>query len=139
MLTIKNQLSILVHLSKADKVVAEEEYKLIASMAHRSGLNDEDTADLFENPDSIPELRNLPPNDRFDHLINVIKLMKVDGKIHQNEIQFCEKLAMRLGYKPGVVANLSAHIYKDSDITTNRDHLMSIANQHLIRRDEDDN
>ena len=42
--------------------------------------------------------------------------MKVDSKIHEKEIEFCERLALKLGYKPGVIADLSAYIYSDPEI-----------------------
>lgn len=136
MLPIEYQISILVHLSKVDKVVAQEEYDWIVQVAKRKGLNNEEVTKIIDNPKPIPPLRTFPLDERFEYLINVIQLMKVDGKIHQKEIAFCEKLAVKLGYKPGVVSNLSAYVYKDPDINTDRDYLKAIADHHLIPMDE---
>lgn len=132
MLPNEEQLSILVHLSMADKFLAEEESKLIHKIGERCGLSREEVELIIDNPRPIPNLKNLPPDEKFTYLFDVIQLMKVDGKIYKSEIQFCERLALALGYKPGVVADLSAYIYSDPSISTKKGYLRSIADQHLI-------
>lgn len=133
MLPLEEQLSLLVHLSKIDKYVAAEEKDLIFKIGQRNGMTDAQIELVLDHPKPIPNMKNLPPDEKFDYLYNVIQMMKVDGKIHQSEITFCEKVAMALGYKPGVVADLSAYIYSDPSITTKRSFLQSIAHKHLIR------
>ncbi|WP_420575343.1 TerB family tellurite resistance protein [Ekhidna sp.] len=137
MLSNEEQISILAHLSKADNVVAEEEYRLILFIADGLGISEERTSELINNPLPIPKLKNLPPDEKFNYLFNIIRMMKADGKVHSNEIRFCEKVALNLGYKPGVIADLSAYIYKDPSINSNKNFLRSIADQHLIPMDED--
>lgn len=136
MLSHEEQISILAHLSKADNVVAEEEFRLIMFIADGLGVSEEKTAEIVNNPRPIPNLKDLPPDEKFNYLFNIIRMMKADGKVHSNEIKFCEKLALNLGYKPGVIADLSAYIYKDPSINSNRSFLRSIADQHLIPMDE---
>jgi len=134
MLTNENQINILVHLSMADSFVADEEIKLIKTVGKRMGMTESQIEELIKNPQPIPNVRDLPAEEKFDYLYNVIQLMKVDGKIYQSEIQFCEKLAIGMGYKAGVVADLSAYIYSDPSISTNRSYLRSIADKHLVPR-----
>lgn len=136
MLSQEEQISILVHLSKADKVVAEEEYRLILFIADGLGISEKVTAELVENPKPIPSLKNIPAEEKFTYLFNIIRMMKADGKVHSKEIKFCEKIALSLGYKPGVIADLSAYIYKDPTINSNREMLKGIADQHLIPLNE---
>ena len=136
MLSQEQQISILAHLSKADDVVAEEEYRLILFIADGLGFDEEKTKEILNNPQPIPSLKNLPPDEKFTYLFNIIRMMKADGKIHSKEIKFCEKIALNLGYKPGVIADLSAYIYKDPTINSKRDLLRSIADQHLIPMNE---
>lgn len=138
MLSTEDQISILVHLSKADRVIAEEEYRLIIHVAEGIGLSSDKAAEIINDPNPIPHLKNLPPDEKFEYLTNVVRMMKADGKIHQNEVSFCEKLAIRLGYKPGVISELSAYIYRDPSINTNRAYLRSIVDQHLIPMNEND-
>ena len=132
MLSIEDQISLLVHLSKADKFVAAEESEIIHKIGQRSGLTTDQVENIIDNPKPLKNLRDLPPDEKFTYLHDIIQLMKVDGKIYQTEIEFCEKVAVRLGYKPGVIADLSAYIYSDPSINTSRAYLRSIADQHLI-------
>lgn len=136
MLSQEDQISILAHLSKADNVVAEEEYRLIMFIADGLGITEERTKEIIENPRPISNLKSLPPDEKFTYLFNIIRMMKADGKVHSKEIKFCEKIALNLGYKPGVIAELSAYIYKDPTINSNRDFLRSVADQHLIPLNE---
>lgn len=133
MLPVEEQISILVHLSMADKFLAPEESELIHSIGERAGLSRDAVEVIMDNPKPIPNLKSLPSDEKFEYLYNVIQLMKADGKIYPSEIEFCERLAMALGYRPGVVADLSAYIYSDPAISTRADFLKSIADQHLIR------
>ena len=101
-------------------------------------MNKTRVAEIINNPRPIPKLKDLPPDEKFNYLFNIIRMMKADGKVHSNEIKFCEKVALNLGYKPGVIADLSAYIYKDPSINSNKNFLRSIADQHLIPLDEQD-
>lgn len=134
MLPIEEQLSILVHLSMADGFLAKEESILIHDIGEKSGLSSETIENIIDHPKPVPNLKNLPPDEKFEYLHNVIQLMKIDRKVHQKEIQFCERVAIALGYKPGVVGDLSAYIYSDPSIATKRSYLRSIADSHLISR-----
>ncbi|MEP1096938.1 MAG: TerB family tellurite resistance protein [Cyclobacteriaceae bacterium] len=136
MLSTEDQISVLVHLSKADKVIAEEEYRLIIQVADGLGMSSDEAARIINDPNPIPKMKDLPPDEKFEYLYNVVRLMKADGKIHQKEVSFCEKLAFKLGYKPGVISELSAYIYRDPNINTNRAYLRTIVDQHLIPMNE---
>ena len=131
MLSTKEQINILVHLSMADNHLAEEESKMIHKVGERNGLTKKEIDQIIDNPKPIPALADLPPDKKFDYLYSVIFLMKVDGKIFQSEIKFCEKVASAMGYKPSVVADLSGHIYSDDTIEIDRQALLDVANQHL--------
>ncbi len=134
MLPVEEQLSILVHLSMADKFFAKQESKLIHHIGARNGLTHEQVELIMDNPKPIPNLKGLPTDEKFEYLYNVIQLMKVDGKIHQSEIEFCERMALALGYKRGVVKDLSAYIYSDPTITTDSNYLRSKAEKHLVKK-----
>lgn len=134
MLSIENQLSLLVHLSKVDNFIAEPESKMIHYLGKREGLTKDQIENIIDNPKPIGNMSDLHPEEKFEYLFNIVQLMKVDGKVFQSEIDFCEKVALKLGYKPGVIADLSAYIYSDPNITTKRSFLRSIADQNLIPR-----
>lgn len=137
MLPLKEQISLLVTLAKIDSHMSEEEKELIYAAGERLGMPEAEVTSLIDNPVDIKHLKDLPSDERFDYLYMVIQLMKADKKVFQSEIQFCEKVAMRLGYKPGVVGDLSAYIYSDPTVTTNFEHLRAIADRQLLKRGED--
>jgi len=137
MLPVKDQLSILVRLSQVDHNMAEEERKLINAVGKRNGLSPEEIDEIIDDPNEIVRLLDLPSNEKFDYLYMIIQLMKIDKKVHNSEIEFCEKIAMKLGYKPGVIADLSAFIYSDPTLITDPKHLKSIAEKQLLYRAED--
>ncbi len=132
MLPIEDQVSILVHISKADKFVDEAESKMIHRIGKAGGLSQQEVENIIDNPKKIANLRNLPSDEKFNYLYNTIQLMKVDKRVHQKEIAFCEVLAMNLGYKPGVVGELSQYIFSDPNTVTNLDFLKNLADQHII-------
>ena len=70
MLPVEEQLSILVHLSMADKFLAEEESKLIHKIGERNGLSVADVELIMDNPKPIPNLKDLPPDEKFDYLFS---------------------------------------------------------------------
>ena len=92
MLSTEEQINVLVHLSMADKHLAEEESKVIHNIGERNGMTKEQVDQIINNPKPISSLRHLPPDEKFDYLYNVIFLMKVDGKIFQSEIPSQESL-----------------------------------------------
>lgn len=132
MLPVEEQISLLVHLSKVDNHVAKEESDLIHAIGSRNGLSFDQIETIIDNPLPVGKLNNLPPEEKFDYLFNIIQLMKIDKKVFQKEIEYCEKIAMNLGYKPGVIGELSAYIYSDPTIMSKRSFLRSLADQYLI-------
>ncbi len=131
MLPIDRQLSILIHLSNADKEFAQEERQLIMEIGKRNGLSEGEIERIIRNPTGIPELKNLPSDERFTYMVSIIQLMKADGKVRQSEIQFCEIMAMKLGYLPGVVAEMSQFVYSDAKMM-NMKKLEQIAKINLL-------
>lgn len=131
---IKDQLSVLVRLSKVDNFVADEERKLINSIGERNGLTLEEIEEIVKSPNEIVGMLDLSKEEKFDYIFMVIQLMKVDKKVHNSEIAFCEKIAIKLGYKPGVVADLSAFIYSNPELGTDFSRLKSIADKQLLPR-----
>lgn len=133
MLSLHRQISVLVHLSNADKDFAEEERKFIYDVGERNGLSREEIDKIIENPAGIGDLKSLPPDEKFDYMLEVIQLMKVDNKVRQTEITFCEIMAMKLGYRAGIVPELSQHVYSNAKTMTDLGQLRRIADQYLIK------
>jgi hypothetical protein len=127
----KAELNVLINLAASDKNVAARESKLIHLIGKANGISKEDIDAMLEKPMPISNVNTLTPEEKFEHLYYLIQLMKMDGQVFRSEIIFCEQIAERLGYKKGVVGELSQHIYSDPTITADRDMLRKKAEKFL--------
>lgn len=128
---IKEQLNVLINLAASDTKVAEKEAKIIHLIGKANGLTAEDIDAMMKSPKPIGDLSSLTADQKFENLYHLIQLMKSDGHVFKSEIHFCEQIAEKLGYKKGVVAELSSRIYSDPTITTDRKLLIERAEKFL--------
>ncbi len=127
----KAELNILINLAASDSTIGEREAKLIHMVGVSNGMTREEVQDLIHNPMPITELSAMTTDEKFEHLYYLIQMMKMDGQVFKSEILFCETIAEKLGYKKSVVAELSAHIYSDPSITSDRAMLRKKAEKYL--------
>src|SRR5690606_13761309 len=127
----KAELNVLINLAASDRNVAERESKLIHLIGKANGISKEEIDKMLENPRPVSEINTLTPEEKFEHLYYLIQLMKMDGQVFRSEIIFCEQIAERLGFKKGVVGELSQHIYSDPSITADRDMLKKKAEKFM--------
>lgn len=129
---IKEQLNVLIQLAASDSNVADKEAKLIKMIGVSNGVSAEEIDEMLKNPSKpIGDLSSLTDDQKFEHLYHVVQMMKIDGQVFKSEIVFCEDIAARLGYKKGVVAELSSKIYSDPSITSDREVLKKKAQKYL--------
>lgn len=135
---VTDQLSVLVHLSKIDKHIAPTESKLIHYIGALNGLSKGQIETLIDHPKPLPNLLDgLTDDDRFEYLVNIVQLMKVDGKVFTSEIEFCEKIAIKLGYLPGVIAELSQYTYSDPELITSKSFLRQLSEKYRKNKEKD--
>jgi uncharacterized tellurite resistance protein B-like protein len=128
---IHEQLNVLINLAASDNTVAEKEAKIIHIIGKANGLSKDEVDAMLKRPQPIGSLSTLTEDQKFENLYLLIQLMKVDGQVFKSEIHFCEQIAEKLGYKKGVVAELSARIYSDPSITADRKLLEERAHKFL--------
>ncbi|MCU0419772.1 MAG: TerB family tellurite resistance protein [Cyclobacteriaceae bacterium] len=128
---IKEQLNVLINLAASDKTVGEKEAKIIHTIGKANGLTRDEVEQMMKNPRPIGDLSSFTEDQKFENLYLLIQLMKSDGQVFKSEIHFCEEIAERLGYKKGVVAELSSRIYSDPSITADRKMLVERAHKFL--------
>jgi uncharacterized membrane protein YebE (DUF533 family) len=126
---IKKQLNILINMAIIDRDLDEAETERIYQIGLANGLGKDEVREMIERPQPIDDLSTLTEDEKFEYLYAVVQLMKTDGKIFKSEIVYCQQLAEKLGYKRGVVAELSSKIYSDPTITADRDMLKQKAHQ----------
>lgn len=124
-------LNLLVRLATIDNDLASRESKWLVQLGQQLGLSQQEIADAFRHPYEPIIFDHLAEEERFEYLYNLIQLMKIDRKIFLSEIEYCERVAYKLGYKSGVVKALSSYIYSDPAITANRNMLMAKARKYL--------
>src|SRR5690606_14673206 len=106
----KAELNILINLAASDNKIEERESKLIHMVAKANGISKEEVAEMIQNPQPIGTISALTSDEKFEHLYYLIQMMKMDGQVFKSEITFCEQIAEKMGYKKGVVSELSQHI-----------------------------
>ena len=117
----KAELNVLINLAASDRKIADRESKLIHIIAKANGISKEEVDQMLNNPKAIGNISSLTNDEKFEHLYFLIQLMKMDGQVFRSEIVFCEHIADKLGFKKGVVAEISQHVYSDPSITADRD------------------
>ena len=129
---VKEQLQILIQLAASDNEVADKEARLIHMIAHVNGISKDEVDLMLKNPSTADatSLATLTEDQKFEYLYNVVQLMKIDGQVFKSEIVFCEELAEKLGYKKGVVGELSSRIFSDPSITADREMLRKKAQKY---------
>ncbi|MDP4679542.1 MAG: TerB family tellurite resistance protein, partial [Cyclobacteriaceae bacterium] len=70
--------------------------------------------------------------DKFDYLFNIVQLMKVDAQVYLSEIKFCQELAEKLGFKKNVIKELSAKIFSDPTLTSDKDGLRDMVMKYRV-------
>lgn len=99
----KKQLNILIQLAEADKHFAKIERDLIYKIARDRHFSEETVADLIRNPEPIDSLGALSTDQKFEYLMSCIELIFVDQNVFESEIIFSKNIAIKLGFKKGVI------------------------------------
>ncbi|MBL7839854.1 MAG: TerB family tellurite resistance protein [Cyclobacteriaceae bacterium] len=128
----KAELNILINLAASDSKIEDREAKLIHMVAQANGISKEEVAEMIKSPQPIGTISALTSDEKFEHLYYLIQMMKMDGQVFKSEITFCEQIAEKMGYKKGVVRELSQHIYSDPSITADRDMLRKKAEKFIV-------
>ena len=99
----KKQLNILIQLAEADKHFAKVEREMIFKIAKDRKFPEKEVMDLIKNPEPIDSLGALSSEQKFDYLNSCIELVFVDQNVFESEIIFCKNIAIKLGFKKGVI------------------------------------
>lgn len=105
----KKQLNILIQLAEADKHFAKIEREMIFKIARDRKFPEEDVNDLIRNPQPIDSLGALSLDQKFDYLMSSIELVFVDQNVFESEIIFCKNIAIKLGFKKGIIDYFIEH------------------------------
>ncbi len=130
---VENQLRVLSMLAHVDQEISEKEHKMIVSLGVVHGMSKEEIEKILADPEPLPPLDTLSNDEKYEYLYNLVQLMKIDGKVFMSEIEFCKDMAVRLGYKKKVIAELSSYIYSDPHITADKEALKDRIQKFMMK------
>lgn len=99
----RKKLNLLIQLAESDKHFAKSERELIYRIAKDRNFSEEDVNQLIKNPEPIGSLGALSSEQKLDYLLTSIDLMFADQKIFDSELTFCRNVAIKLGFKKGII------------------------------------
>ncbi len=125
----KYELNVLINLAALDHIIEAREARLIHLIGRANQITVAVIDEMIKRPEPIQGFGVMTSDEKFEHLCYLIRMMKADGQVITDEIDFCENIAQRLGYKKGVVRELSAHIYSDIAVTSDIEFLRKKADR----------
>lgn len=102
-------LNILVMMAKVDGETDKAELALIRQIGASSKVSSDDIEKIIEETDadhSIPSLENLSRDQKIELMTNLVMVMKIDGRIRKEEMQFCMQVIKKLGYDENALFEL---------------------------------
>lgn len=122
-MNIRSQLSMLIGLANIDNDFADDEKDMIYMVGKANGIEESEIEELLKKPEPLPEVSTMSDDEKFEYLFNVVQLMKIDKEVFLSEVKYCEDVAVKLGFKKAVIAELSSKIYSNPAITSNKESL----------------
>lgn len=126
------QINIFINLAATDSSITDYEAKIIRIIAKVNNVPIEIYEELLKHPKPIGDLTAFSEMEKFEVLLLMVQLMKSDGQVFKSEIEFCERIAVKLGYRREVIRELSSNIYSDPTITSDRNLLFNKAHKYLV-------
>jgi len=126
----------LVRLALSDQNFSNIEKGLILSIGKVHSVKEDELNQIIQEElekENVPKLefQALTFEERFEFIYNIIQLMKIDNEVYLSEIRYCEEMAQKLGFDKKVVKRLSARIYSDPSITSDREQMKKEARKYL--------
>ncbi len=103
---VLEQLKLLVNLARIDGEMASKERTYIISIGKAHGFPESSVETLFYSSHESIIPKELTPDQRFNYLFNLVKLIKLDERLYEEEIKFCANIATKLGYQSQVMFEL---------------------------------
>ena len=100
---LTRKLSVLIRLSVADKQFAWLEKAMVYRIGRENSLTEEEISALIRLPMPIRTPETADVQQKLSYLSDCIELMKADHKIRESEVIFIRSIAMRLGFRKGIV------------------------------------
>lgn len=105
-----NQLKLLINLAYVDGGVGEKEETYIYNIGAANGISSETIRPLLSSTHDTIVPNDLNNDQKFNYILSLVQLMKIDERLYVEEIRYCSKVAARLGYDHAVMFDLMLHV-----------------------------
>ena len=133
---VTDQLNLLVNLALIDNHLDPREVEMILRVGKANGLDKVQIQRIIDNPSRDISLTNLTEEQKIEYLVNMVQLMKIDGKTFNGEILYCQEIATRLGFEPEVISSLYTVIFSDPKIKVHDSLIRTAIIAHLKENPE---
>lgn len=105
---------------------------MINQVGKANGMIEQDIEACFDEEKSLDGIDSLDKDEKFEFIYSVVQLMKIDGRLYNEETQFCAKMASKLGYNENVLFELILKIYSDSNLSADKASIKGYIQEYLI-------
>ena len=136
---ITKQLEALIKLALIDNNLSNFEKRAIYSLGKANKIPERKIDTIFnqilkQKEIEAPGISPMSDEEKLDFLYSIVQLMKVDKKVYLSEIKFCEEMAVKLGYRAGVVSQFSSRVYSDPAIISDRQELQNLLLKYKLEQ-----
>ncbi|UII29792.1 hypothetical protein LVD17_15945 [Fulvivirga ulvae] len=127
-------LNILVQLAKVDGETDDAELELIRQIGISSNVDPEDIDAIIAKTaaeDTIPSLEHLSKKEKIELMANLVLVMKIDGRVHKEEMKFCLKVLKKLGYDEDALFDLVSTTLVDPEMEITKEDIQRRAERYL--------
>lgn len=117
------RLKYLVQLALIDNTFDDQEMKFVVNVGRANNMTEDEINSIINEGlkkkeiDTQQDFIGLSFDQRFEYLVSIIELMKVDGKIYLSEINYCRAIAEKLGFKKEVISRVTSKIHSDPSLS----------------------
>ena len=109
---------VLIKLALIDDCFDQSEKNFLIRLAALENISEEEVEGLVEEVRGSEEELLLLPEPSYDEkisiLVDLIRVMKVDGKVFDTEVKFCERVAAKFGFSEKAIGFLSGNVQLDA-------------------------
>jgi hypothetical protein len=104
------QMKLLISLAQIDGKIAGREKNYIVNIGRANGFYPDEVEPLLEKRHELTIPNDLNDDQKFNYVFSLVQLMKIDERMYKEELLFCSKIAINLGYKQEVLFELMLQI-----------------------------
>ncbi len=114
---LKRRINLLIQLALVDGELDIRERAFIYNVCIRNGVDLDTIGDMIDGPDPIPDLAQLPLQERIDYITDCLMLTLIDGIVLPKETTFVTEIAGQLGFGEPHLGNLIRTIGSNMKVT----------------------